>query len=542
MITFDQNGMKVGWVSIWGDWAVHLTQGSTMAYRTLIPRENPVLMGAPFSYPFAVNLVSAILVRTLNISLFTAFVTVSYICCILFIYVVYFVFYRMLGTTLKAILATLVFMLNGGLGFAWYIKDVIKSPTLRTALDFSTEYTHLYKIGIEWINIITSMLIPQRSFVFGFPIALLVLAILHRYAFSYRTTDLTKHKKQTVVVLGSCVLLLGFMPLIHMHSMLALAIIGGLWWLWRFLSFDGKTLWRDRLHFFLMWCAVAIGVVAIAWPILHVFYPETLSSTASGAFIRWYPWWYVNSDAIHHGELSWLMFWWLNWGIVLPLALIRWVFLPIHKKTLWFPFLFLFVLLNFFLFQPHIWDNTKMLVWASVGVSALAADAIGSLMKHRRILLKILAFLFLLLATSSGLLDAYMLTNKKVHSWYMYSQKDLEMAEFIKTATVPETVFLTSDVHNNAITNLTGRRIVMGYRGWLWTYGIDYSSTEKDVFAIYHADPGFEKLLKKYNVSFVAFDSAVRNNWSGNEDYFRKRYPLWHRSDDYTIYDVRGIY
>ncbi len=40
----------------------------------------------------------------------------------------------------------------------------------------------------------------------------------------------------------------------------------------------------------------------------------------------------------------------------------------------------------------------------------------------------------------------------------------------------------------------------MGYRGWLWTYGINYGPREKDISSMYSGGKNSKDLLKKYNI------------------------------------------
>src|SRR4051812_13681383 len=50
-------------VPLWGDWPVHFTMASAMAVRSLFLRASPLLLFAPFHYPFLANLISALLLR-----------------------------------------------------------------------------------------------------------------------------------------------------------------------------------------------------------------------------------------------------------------------------------------------------------------------------------------------------------------------------------------------------------------------------------------------------------------------------------------------
>jgi uncharacterized membrane protein YfhO len=213
--------------------------------------------------------------------------------------------------------------------------------------------------------------------------------------------------------------------------------------------------------------------------------------------------------------------------------------LPNKKKLLFVPFFLLFILLNLFLFQPYIWDNTKFLVWVSLGVSGLAAYVLRQMLVKKLYIVRVLAILLFLIMIFSGGLDAYYALDKTKHQWGMYSANDLLMVNYIRAATDKNDVFLTSDMHNNAISNLAGRRIIMGFRAWLWTYGMDYSNVERDVFEMFRAGMNVQMLLEKYHVKYVAFDNVVREQYKGNEEYFKLRYPVFYQGEGYTIYTIK---
>src|SRR5581483_10671470 len=63
-LTYNEyGGLSAGYVNIWGDWALHFTIGSSMAYRRLIVDQSPLLIHSAFAYPFFVDFVSAVLIR-----------------------------------------------------------------------------------------------------------------------------------------------------------------------------------------------------------------------------------------------------------------------------------------------------------------------------------------------------------------------------------------------------------------------------------------------------------------------------------------------
>jgi uncharacterized membrane protein len=86
---------------------------------------------------------------------------------------------------------------------------------------------------------------------------------------------------------------------------------------------------------------------------------------------------------------------------------------------------------------------------------------------------------------------------------------------------------------------LTGRRIVMGYRGWLWTHGIDYRTLERAVAAMYAGDPGSEALFARYGVTHIYVGPGERAALHANLDRLRARHPRVFLRGDVEVFDVR---
>jgi hypothetical protein len=385
------------------------------------------------------------------------------------------------------------------------------------------------KVGVEWISVITSMMVPQRAFVFGFPIALLVLLLIYKQVVQER-------RVWNIFAFAGIGVLFGLLTIIHTHSFLAVGFILACWALCTLLQKEkGRHGFFQALY---CWMVFSIVSLTIALPILFFFDRSTIAHTAQGTFIRWFPGWFVNSEGDHKG-MNWLWWWILNWGLTLPAGIIGWFILPNKKKLFFIPFFLLFILLNLFLFQPYIWDNTKFLVWVSLGVSGLAAYMLWRMLVTKHYALRVLAIGLFIIMIFSGVLDAYYALDKTKHQWGMYSANDLLMVNYIRAATDRDDVFLTSDMHNNAISNLAGRKIIMGFRAWLWTYGMDYSTVERDVFEMFRAGQNVQMLLEKYHVKYVAFDNVVREQYKGNEEYFKLRYPVFYQGEGYTIYTIK---
>ena len=120
----------------------------------------------------------------------------------------------------------------------------------------------------------------------------------------------------------------------------------------------------------------------------------------------------------------------------------------------------------------------------------------------------------------------------------MFSNEDTKIAKFVNQNIPPNAIFLTSDSHNHPIPTLTGRQILMGYRGWLWTYGIDYSRREQDIKTMFLGNSKSEDLFKKYNVNYVIIGPSEIHDWHANTQFFEDNYLKIFQSENYKIYKI----
>jgi uncharacterized membrane protein len=87
---------------------------------------------------------------------------------------------------------------------------------------------------------------------------------------------------------------------------------------------------------------------------------------------------------------------------------------------------------------------------------------------------------------------------------------------------------------------LSGRRIVMGYPGWMWSQGADTVERERDLRAIFALSPQAPALMKKYGVSYVVIGPNERETMGANLDAYRAGYRTVVRTNTYDVFDVTG--
>jgi hypothetical protein len=588
VVTVHENGaVSVGLVTVWGDWAIHFTMGSVMAFREWLPHSSPLLLDAHFSYPFVVNMLSAALVR-INVPFFTAFTLPSFIFSLTLLISI-FAFYRLvLCRSGLAMLGVLLYFFNGGTGVFELFSDLAASVNpMDLLINPPRLYTKMPDLHIEWMSVLYSMVVPQRAFPLGASICIGSLALIF-YSF-----QLLRHKTRAPIlwVSISVGVLLGFLPIIHTHSFLAAFIILGFWCLSDFVRVDVSRLKQNIIH----WLIIAAVTAIIALPIIYVYF---LSNLSNSSFFRWYPGWYANEY-----DVNWFVFWFKNWTFVPFLA--TWGMVVFVKrgqgsKERWarlllvMPGAVLFAIPNLFLTQPWIWDNTKLIVWSSLFYSPLAVYGSAHLFSSSGVVFRIFQSFFfavthllyvcrekykkhsrnvdkaagltlndtqplpqtfqktidrvchgvcrtawvaiLVFMCSSGALDAYNVVRTDLHTHTMYDAHEVKLAEWVKNNTSPNSIWLTSAKHNHWLFNLTGRQAVMTYPGWLWTHGYDYGEVEKDVGAMFRT--GDRETLKKYRVDYIVLDYSAKKKLKASEAVLLKNFKIVKKSSQYTIFSV----
>jgi hypothetical protein len=292
-----------------------------------------------------------------------------------------------------------------------------------------------------------------------------------------------------------------------MHSFLALALLCGVLFL-----FDLRS-YRSWLVFGV--CAALPSLI-----LLSLFY----SGTGSRGFLEWFPGWVTNRRTGRDIEL-W-RFLWLNWGVFLPIAAVSIVRFRLFRDPLVVGGILLFVLCFLVRFQPNTWDNTKLLTWAHLLLCIPVARYLADLWARRWAVPRSLAVVLLVFTTVSGFLEVWRVSRTEKVQVRMWSREEIELAEAFREISSPDSLVLCSDDHHHWVVGLGGRRVLLGYRGWLASYGIDYSDVERDVRNMLKGEPGAEELLERYGVDFVVIGRSERRDFGAQEGYFEQHHQL----------------
>lgn len=407
----EDGSVSVGQVT-YGDLAMHLGFISSIAEQGTFPPQYSIFPGHSVNYPFLCETSASSLV-VLGASLRTAYLITALYAYLLVLLGVWFFFSEWLKTTRRTAVATLLFFLGGGFGFAYFFDLAKTGASLNTLLDgsfpsnfawllngFYDTPTNLPTIGLRWVNPIVDMLIPQRATLFGWAFLFPCLTLLHGFAF--------RKQKQFVIPLAVTA---GLLPLIHTHSFLALGIISAVYCLSDLIMhFEKKRLGH--------WALYAMIACLLAAPQLFGFaFRQASESSMVQPHWNWannadsYLWFYVKN-------LGWLF-------LLLPIAFLT---LSSRDRRIYLAPAVLWLLAEVLVFQPNTYDNNKLLfVWFAYTCGLVAKFLVAACLRLRFALRKRAtissrqtamqsACLFLLALLLIGLI--VVLKNDGIVKWY----------------------------------------------------------------------------------------------------------------------------
>ena len=499
------DGLYAGTPSTWADWAAHLSYAGSFAYGANFPPQLPLDPGHHLPYPFAIDFLAASLVP-LGAALPTALVLSSALLAFAFAPVMYLAGVRLTGSRAASALAPFLFALSGGLGFAYFFGD-LDAHGLGTVLHLPREYTGLHDLNYQWLAPILASMLPQRSTLFGFSIVLIVLALLF--------TAISRPGWQPFLFAG---IVTGLSPLFHVHGFGTCVALAAFW-----AAFHRR---RDWIAFFVP--ALVLGVPVVLWLL-----PE------SGAAVRVQLGWLAASGG-HHDSVVW--FWLKNLGLFIPVLVIAQFsrgLLPTRWASHFAPVWLWFLVPNVWLFHPWDWDNQKFFVyWALLGSFLVAALVVR--VARTGLPGAAAAVVLVLTLCLAGGLDAARDTDFTVASIKFTDNAGLDVAAWTRTHTAPRAVFLAAYDHNSPIASLGGRRVVLGYPGWIWTYGIsDWIGKEQDVQTMLQGGLGTDELIRRYGVRYVVIGPQERAApFSASDAYWRSHAVLAYSNGEYSVYRV----
>ena len=525
----DEAGNLYAFHTVWADYPFHTSLITSFVYQDTFsfPLAYPQFLGLETHYPFLFDFYSAVLMKG-GLDLRSAIIIPNILFQLALFGLLYFLAYKLTGLKGAGIGATVIFILAG-------------FPA------------GLQSVGIHFLNPMYAVIMPQRTAIIGMAISFVVyLLLFHALCAEKReeTSAFGGYRKELILV-G---VLIGLLPYIHAHSFMATGFVALCLAVFALIK---ERDWRILVSLFL--------------PLILLSLPQIMfiRTGVSQDFFVFFPGWTAdNSEMIMGFDWSSFVptfssaikttslietFWALNAGgliIILSLGLYK---ARSETRIFYLPFLLLFVIANVVKFQPWYFDNYKLFLhWLALSaiMAALALCWLNDFTKtnksHKELVTVSLAALLIACAVFGVVTHAAMLQN----TYMVWSGEEIEMTAWVRENTAPDSVFLTGSAHNHPIPALTGRQRVMGYEGWLWSHGIDWTSIsarKKDMKAMYQGD---FTVMQNYGVDYVCIcpyerTFARENHFKINEAAFNDtarfelKYDTVIGGERWMIYEVK---
>lgn len=171
----EPEGIFTGVVNNFGDLPFHVSVITGFAFGNNFPPQDPTYAGVPFTYPFLTDFVSAVFVRCgadLRQSMFLE----NFVVAVAFVGLMHRWALEMLRDKLAAVLTPLLVLLNGGFGWI-FLRDIDLGRSkdgLAAMIETLPSSFTINNAGWRWGNAMSTLLVPQRGFLLGLPLAVIV--------------------------------------------------------------------------------------------------------------------------------------------------------------------------------------------------------------------------------------------------------------------------------------------------------------------------------------------------------------------------------
>ena len=346
-----KDGIFTGVTNNLGDLPLHLQVINSFAQGNNLPPQDPTFAGVRFAYPFLVDFLTAMLVRS-GADVISAMWLQNMVLVLALVGLIHYWTLLLTRNRLAGVIATLLVLFSGGMGWWLLFSDISSGDGIFSTLaNLPHDYTIVSNSILRWGNSLTTLFVPQRSILFGLPLAITIfcqwwVAISQQedaQQASSDPTDLGTSNKQTnasvisarlsketlskttssrtlrkaakkiaaaglpaeftnspirrMLAAGLCA---GLLPLIHAHTFLVVMAVGACL----------AIIFRTSLRSWLLFFAVALVVSAP-----QLLWLANTGGVNTRSYLGWQPGW-------DHGTHNVLWFWFVNTGLFIPLLVL----------------------------------------------------------------------------------------------------------------------------------------------------------------------------------------------------------------------------
>ncbi len=495
------------------DLAFHAALTSSFVYGKNFPPAYPLLPPEPLLYPYMPDFHAALLMAG-GLSMRAAFILVALILGAATAGLLYSLALRITRSQRAATMATILFLLNGGLGFISFIRDWWQSNQSFFAFfnSLHTNYAKISERGLHWTNLVADMMVPQRTSLFGLPLALMIFAV---FAFVWQRwhevdEDKRENPRRSLTMMIVAGVLAGLLPLFHTHTYIAVGLVS-----------IGLFALRPRRE----WLAFWTPAVLLATPQLMA-----LSTHASGSgIVHFFFGW------LGHDQGFFPLYLLRNLGLPLLLAIPAWWTAPRVWRKFYLAFLLPLALTFVVVISPSLYDNGKLIYyWHALNSILVAMWLVNLAVIHKQ---RVLALLLAILSVATALI---VFRSETINAARVFTDEQLDAAAFARDHTAPHSLFLTAPSLRQPVLSFAGRSVLSSATAWLWSHGYEFRERDADVRRIYAGAGDAFDLLRYYQVDYIYFGDAEKSDLRSDPAFLDQNFTVVYRSLSITIYDAHN--
>jgi hypothetical protein len=495
------------------DLAFHAAITSSFVYGKNFPPAYPLLPPEPLLYPYLPDFHAAVLMSS-GLSMRAAFILVALILGAVTAGLFYSLALRIARSQRAATMATVLFLLNGGFGFIYFFRDWWQSNESFFAFfnSLHMNYAKISERGLHWTNLVADMLVPQRTSLFGLPLAFMIFTV---FAFVWQRWHEDEEDKKgnaprsfaLMIVAG---VLAGLLPLFHTHTYIGVGLVS-----------VGLFALRPRRE----WLAFWTPAVLLAAPQLI---PLSQRGAGSGIVHLFFGW-------LGHDESFFPLYLLRNLGLPLLLAIPAWWAAPRLWRKFYLAFLLPFAVTFLVVVSPNLYDNGKLIYyWHALNSVLVAMWLVNLATVHRQ---RVLASVLAILCVATALI---VFRSETATSVRIFTDEELSAAGFARDHTAPHSLFLTAPTLRQPVLSFAGRAVLSSATAWLWSHGYEFREREADVRRIYAGAQDAFDLLRYYHVDYIYFGDAERSDLKVDAAFFDQNFMAVYRSPGIAIYDAHS--
>ncbi len=358
--------------------------------------------------------------------------------------------------------------------------------------------------AVAWKNLFLSMVVTQRGLLFALPAGLLLLCSW-RERLRPGGAPTTRPLPRWVEVL-----LLVAMPLFHGHSVLFLVGLAGSW-----LCFGPAGKRKE----------IARSLLPALPPMVGLFWLVTDGFSGAGA-VRWAPGWMRTEENV-------FWFWTVNFGISLPLGTwLVWSTRRDAEARAWvWPCALLFLACCFFGFAPWLWDNTKLMIWAWLGILPVLGTTLAGWHPAWRSAVLIALFFSGAVSLFGGL---------RAPAVTIANRQELDEARHLLAKLPRETRLATAPVHDHPA-YLLGRKMAMAYNGHLLGHGLPYAAPTRDLDTLMNGREGWGQAARRLGATHVFWGERETALYPESTRPWAYGETLWKRVPKAALYKIEAL-